>query len=350
MSNKMLERDYRINGVNTKKAHELGLVQAEWYQTSLPRAQLKQFMQRSDQPAIRDTFIWLGLLLFLGYMIIVAWGTWWVVPLMIIYGGLYCISDSRWHETGHGTAFKTPWMNEVIYQIASFMMLRSPTPWKWSHARHHSDTYVVGRDPEIAPRPAKAKRIILGLLNLHGGPYLLKVTFLHLLGKLTDDEKEYIPVTEHRKTFWESRIHVTIMGLVILACILSQSILPAILVGLPSFYGFYILILLNISQHIGLYENVLDHRLNARTYLTNRIFRFLYWNMNYHIEHHMFPMVPYHALPRLHEAVKHDYPPPCPSLWSAFRESLFAIWKQRDDPDFVIVRDLPPTANPYKYR
>ena len=40
---------------------------------------------------------------------------------------------------------------------------------------------------------------------------------------------------------------------------------------------------------------MLDHRLNSRTVYMNPISRFIYWNMNYHIEHHMFPMVPYHA-------------------------------------------------------
>jgi fatty acid desaturase len=44
----------------------------------------------------------------------------------------------------------------------------------------------------------------------------------------------------------------------------------------------------------------------------NPISRFLYWNMNYHVEHHMFPMVPYHALPKLHETIKHDLPAPDP--------------------------------------
>jgi fatty acid desaturase len=63
-------------------------------------------------------------------------------------------------------------------------------------------------------------------------------------------------------------------------------------------------------QHAGLAENVLDHRLNTRTVYMNPISRFIYWNMNYHIEHHMFPMVPYHALPRLHEVIKADLPPP----------------------------------------
>jgi Na+-transporting NADH:ubiquinone oxidoreductase subunit F len=65
---------------------------------------------------------------------------------------------------------------------------------------------------------------------------------------------------------------------------------------------------------------VLDHRLNCRTVYMNWIHRYLYWNMNYHVEHHMFPLVPYHALPRLHAAVKDDCATPYPSLFSAWRE------------------------------
>jgi fatty acid desaturase len=70
--------------------------------------------------------------------------------LSLAYGVLYGSStDSRWHECGHGTAFETRWMNEVIYQIACFMVLREPTVRRWSHARRHTDTIIVGRDPEV---------------------------------------------------------------------------------------------------------------------------------------------------------------------------------------------------------
>ena len=40
-------------------------------------------------------------------------------------------------------------MNDVVYQIASFMLMRNPVTWRWSHARHHTDTIIVGRDAEI---------------------------------------------------------------------------------------------------------------------------------------------------------------------------------------------------------
>ena len=49
---------------------------------------------------------------------------------------------------------------------------------------------------------------------------------------------------------------------------------------------------------------------NSRTVYMNPVFRFVYWNMNYHLEHHMFPMVPYHALPALHAEMKADTPKP----------------------------------------
>ena len=35
------------------------------------------------------------------------------------------------------------------------------------------------------------------------------------------------------------------------------------LVGLPTLYGRWLSLLFGISQHAGLAENVLDHRLNA---------------------------------------------------------------------------------------
>ncbi|MGR3468946.1 MAG: fatty acid desaturase, partial [Shimia sp.] len=39
---------------------------------------------------------------------------------------------------------------------------------------------------------------------------------------------------------------------------------------------------------------------NSRTTFTNRVVRFLAWNMPYHAEHHAYPQVPFHQLPALH--------------------------------------------------
>ncbi|MDF2838117.1 MAG: fatty acid desaturase, partial [Paenibacillus sp.] len=317
----------------------------------IPRPKMKELMKRKDGPAIRDTIIWFCALGLFGYLAFLSWGTWWAVPAFLAYGILYATpGDSRWHECGHGTAFKTPWMNEVVYQIASFLVLRSATPWRWSHSRHHTDTIIVGRDPEIVTeRPPIWKILLLQIFHLYGGPVEVKRFVLHTFGKLEAHEKEYIPASEYRKVFREARIYMLIILAVLAACLYTGSILPAMFVFLPSFYGNFVVLLFGICQHLGLYEDVLDHRLNTRTVYMNPVFRFLYWNMNYHTEHHMFPMVPYHALPKLHEEMKHDCPAARPSLWAALKEVVGALRKQKEDPAYVVVKPLPDTARPYMY-
>ena len=70
--------------------------------------------------------------------------------------------------------------------------------------------------------------------------------------------------------------------------------------------------------------------------------------MNYHAEHHMFPMVPYHALPRLHELIKHGLPSANSSMWHAYREAWPVVLRQLRYEDFYLKRKLPPTARPYR--
>ena len=112
-------------------------------------------------------------------------------------------------------------------------------------------------------------------------------------------------------------------------------------------YGAYLGQLYDLTQHSGMGENVLDHRLNTRTIYMSRVNRFLYWNMNYHVEHHIFPMVPYHRLPELHEEIRRDLAPPYPSLWAAYREIVPAVLRQLKDQTYYIHRELPPGAAPY---
>ena len=116
------------------------------------------------------------------------------------------------------------------------------------------------------------------------------------------------------------------------------------LIGLPTFYGAWLLVIFGLTQHAGLAEDVLDHRLNTRTVYMNPVFRFVYWNMNYHLEHHMFPMVPYHALPALHLEIKDDLPPVYDGLIAAYREIIPAVLRQVQDPTFHVKRPLPPGA------
>ncbi len=335
--------DYSLTGEDTTRAIERGLAEAEWYQCTVPRDTMRKLLERRDGPALRDTLLWFALLFGSGAAGFVLWGTWWAVIPFAIYGVLYAsTSDSRWHEAGHGTAFKTDWMNNALYEIASFMVMRESTVWRWSHTRHHSDTIIVGRDPEISvPRPADVKAILMKFFNLGVYKKHFRRLLIHSMGKMNADERTYIPESEFPKIYFKARIYVAIYAGVLALSAATLSILPLMFIGLSNLYGSWLMIIYGLTQHAGLAENVLDHRLNCRTVYMNAINRYLYWNMNYHVEHHMFPLVPYHALPRLHAAVKHDCPQPYASLLDAWREIVPAVLRQVKDPAYHVKRKLP---------
>ncbi len=338
-----IKPDYSLTGVSSTQAIEKGLAEADWYQCPVPREAMRRLLERRDGPAIRDTILWFALILSSGYATWALWGTWWVILPYIVYSVLYAsTSDSRWHECGHGTAFKTDWMNNALYEIASFMVMRESTVWRWSHTRHHSDTIIVGRDPEIAvPRPPDVKAIIKSFFNLGNYPKYFRRIVLHSFGRMAAEEKTFIPEIEFPNVYRHARIYVAIYLAVIGIAIYTRSFLPLFLVGFTNFFGTWLLVVYGLTQHAGLAENVLDHRLNCRTVYMNPIHRFLYWNMNYHVEHHMFPLVPYHRQRDLHEAVKDDCPTPYPSLFAAWREILPSVLRQVKDPAYHVKRKLP---------
>ena len=346
----MTKRDYSMLGPDARKAVETGLAAAEWYHTDIPRKQMKAMMQRADQPAIRDTILLFGSMIVFAAVGIALWPSWWSAPFWLAYGVLYgSAMDSRWHECGHGTAFKTRRYNDWVYQIASFCMVRNPVTWRWSHARHHTDTIIVGRDPEIvAMRPPALVRIALnffGILDAWNGWARM---LYNASGRLHPEEADYIPEQEHPKVIRIARIWVAIYAATIAPAIAMGSILPLMVIGLPRLYGAWHHVMTGVLQHAGLAENVTDHRLNSRTVYMNPVSRFIYWNMNYHVEHHMFPMVPYHRLPDLHDAIKHDLPAPNRSILEAYREVIPVLKRQLAYEDFFLKRELPGSAKPYR--
>lgn len=343
-------RDYSLTGPLNKQAVEIGLANAEWYRTEIPRARMKELMQRSDAPATRDTLIWIGGMIVTAAIGVWLWPSLWAAPFFLVYGVLYGSGgDSRWHECGHGTAFKTPWKNDAVYQLACFLMIRNPIVWRWSHSRHHTDTIVVGRDPEIITmRPPELIKLILNLFGLVDAPQSLLTMLRHAAGILNEQEKDYIPEMEQSKVYNVARIWTLIYATTIVTSVYMGSILPLMVIGLPRMYGAWHHILTGVTQHIGLAEDVLDHRQNCRTVYMNWFSRFIYWNMNYHVEHHMFPMVPYYRLPELHKEMLADCPKAYSGFYDAYREIIPTLIRQMRDPDYFIRRTLPATARPFK--
>src|ERR1700744_1659802 len=236
--------DYSLTGVNSTLAVERGLAEADWYQSAVPRETMRGLLERRDGPAIRDTILWFALIFGFGFATYRLWGSWWAILPYAVYSVLYAsTSDSRWHESGHGTAFKSDWLNNALYEIASFMGMRESTLWRWSHTRHHSDTLIVGRDPEIAvPRPPDLKTIVVSFFNIGVYRKYFRQIVMHSLGRMDAAEKTYIPESEFPKVYRKARIYVAIYVAVIVLAVMTRSVLPLLLVSMTNFFGTWLLV------------------------------------------------------------------------------------------------------------
>ena len=144
-----------------------------------------------------------------------------------------------------------------------------------------------------------------------------------------------------KKAVWEYRTYVLIYMLIILWAFLVESWLPIVMLLLPRLFGGPMHGVMLVTQHLGLAQDVRDYRQSTRTMLLHPLLKFLYWDMNYHIQHHMFPMMPFHSLSDLHKEIKSDCLIPTTGLVGAFREIFTTVYQQYHNPDYTIPRNLP---------
>ena len=147
------QRDYSLSGGHRDAVELAGdriesRMEENWWRPNLSRQQMRQIMQRRDGPALWHFGLWFLFLAASGYLAFLSWGTWWAIPAFLIYGTIYTSSDAAWHECGHGTPFRTRWLNEVLFHVSAFLTLREGIMWRWSHSRHHTHTYFVAATPK----------------------------------------------------------------------------------------------------------------------------------------------------------------------------------------------------------
>ena len=319
----------------------------KWHRCIVDKAEFKKLCEKSDWEGFKHIFIFFGCLFFVGYLAYYTWGTWWSLLFFLIYGNIYACSDSIWHETGHKTAFKSKFWNNFFYQIASYMDNFEPIRWRWSHFKHHGHTaFDDPHDFEIAIRKPTDLFLFFSyfipfaqMLIFHKS--LQFETIKHALGITTPVMEQCIPEKERLRCRNSARIHVGIWVTTIIVSIIYQTWLPVLFIVLPGIYGKALIASFGLMQHTGLQENVKDHRYSTRTVYLNPVFSFLYWHMEYHIEHHMFPTVPSYNLSKLHNMIKDQLPPANKGLLGAYKEILPAIFKQAKNPDYKITLSVP---------
>ena len=239
-----------------------------------------------------------GLILTLGLWIGLALPLW---PLALIPQGIaLCFLFTLEHEATHKTPFRTLWINEWAGRICG-VLIALPFEWfRYFHLAHHRHTNMPDKDPELL---AGAKPGSIGdyIVHVTGIPYwvdMIDKLIGHAFGR---DPGDYVPgrthTRVHREAKWILLLYTaTLASLFVTPLLFWVWLLPLIL-GQP-FLRLYLL-----AEH-GRCAFVADMLKNTRTTYTNRIVRFLAWNMPYHVEHHTLPQVPFHRLPDLHQQMR----------------------------------------------
>ena len=326
----------------------------KWHKCKVDIEVLKELSKKSDIKGFQHVSLFFGLLIVTGSLAYLTWGTWWSVFWFLVYGNIYSFSNPLWHETGHKTAFQSKFLNEIFYYISSYMANFEPIRWRHTHFVHHGNTYSTENpfDYEIEygnNLKETPKGLIINMI-----PFLDLIFFKkhisfeivqHAFGVKTKVMEDCIPEKAQAKVIFSSRIYVVIWLLIILWSIVVSSWMPLLYFVLPQFYGKTLHKLVAFTQHAGLARNIKDHRFSTREMYLNPILSFLYWKMEYHLTHHMFPTVPSYNLDKLHHHIKDQLPKPNNGLIDAYREIIPALIKQREDTSYFIKKDIPQLQN-----
>jgi len=268
----------------------------------IERRELRKLQKRSDAPALRFlaghilVALCTGTLVYLSRQNVLL-----LVPAMFLHGIVLVFLFAPMHECTHGTAFRRRWINTVVGSSCGFVLLRSSLYFKYRHADHHTYTQDPSRDPDLVPMPGNARLYIAEVLGAKLWPKLVGALLRSATGRYAPLELRFIPESERGRVSREARVLIALYAIIAVVAVATGWWMAVLIYWIiPRVLAEPVLRLVRLAEHTGMEEGP-DPMSNTRTTLTNRLIRFLYWNMPYHAAHHLAPSVPFHALNRLHE-------------------------------------------------
>ena len=230
------------------------------------------------------------------------------------------------HEGMHDNLFNSKKLNWLYGFVAGLPSFFSITSYKVNHLRHHKYTGTE-TDPDE-------------LFNITSNKFLLRILFyvILLLGVVL--YLFHVPVNALRFGTWSDRRKILLeyalmfgiyTGVIVLSLrydffdvVVNVWMIPIIFAVL---FG-------NIrawAEHMLTDKS--DVLLSTRTVTSTGLFSLLNLNLNYHLEHHLFPNIPWYNLPTLHKLLQKEYDAHgvvvhssyVRFLWEAFKKGPFRV-------------------------
>ena len=258
---------------------------------------LKALAARSNVPACLRAAGHLGAIAVGGVALWHSLGTFWALPLTLLQGYFIAFLFNVVHETAHQTAFRTRAANYLLGHFAGFAVLLPYEYYRAYHWQHHRHTQDPEKDPELAtPLPRTRAAIAWYWTGMPIWMGRARMLWRHgVLGRVT---VPWVPPEKRPLIVREARLYLLGYASVIAASALAGSAAALWLWIVPLMAGQLFLRPYLLAEHTGC-AHTADMLANTRTTYTNAFVHFFAWNMPFHVEHHAYPAVPFHALPRL---------------------------------------------------
>jgi fatty acid desaturase len=283
------------------------------------KAELKRLSTRSDAAGLLHLAGHVVLLIATGALIYLSTGTLWIWPAMFMHGTALIFLFAPLHETIHRTAFRSRVLNDVVAFVTGVLVVLPREYFRAFHFAHHRFTQEAD-DPELATnKPATVLQLLWHVTGMPEWWWALKGLVTRACGRLP--ETFYATERVRRSVILESRWVLAIYAAALVGSIAAHSavllwywVIPIVLA--QPMLRFYLL-----AEHSACPRSA-DMLENTRTTYTNGLVRFLAWNMPFHAEHHAWPSIPFHALPRTNALVRDQLRKTAPG----YRAAMWEIW------------------------
>jgi fatty acid desaturase len=215
------------------------------------------------------------------------------------------------HELFHNTVFSNRKLNRFLY--VSFMVLtwENYGYFDLTHWKHHKET-LLENDPKSLFKGKINYWYLIRLFTFDLKGFKTKITYIvkNAFGHIPNSKSSYLfpdGSSSKKNVVLGARIILLFHLLLALVFLFSGKWWLIFLINLGPFFISFFNRILGFAQHYGLSaEDCRDYISNCRTITLSKFWSFFYSNMNYHIEHHMFPSVPYYNIEKVHEELKND--------------------------------------------
>jgi fatty acid desaturase len=199
------------------------------------------------------------------------------------------------HEAVHGTLLRQRRLNDLLGALCAWPVLQNCSAYRVLHLNHHQHLGAPG-DPDHYENYTRWSWGVFTLnwLRLLVG-YPVYLVAIPVLGFRQGNRRDRWAIAT------ESTLTVALVGAVLASPVPGAWLLHGWLV--PMLFINTFVNVRGMSQHT-LLEHASDEIRGTRSILTSPLVRFFMCNENYHLEHHLFPGVPWHHLPELHQALR----------------------------------------------